>query len=146
VLNIDIKNGSQVLISDHDQILSISLDFLSKPVRLLAAQLSLKIVLNLISSGTFILRQMVFENRMINLRVSNRKLYDRAIGIIEHVAKTDKRTAEQLLLHSIWKWESPGDIEASIIKAQKMNFVVPVAVRLARMDLSDALKDLSKFK
>jgi N-acetylmuramic acid 6-phosphate (MurNAc-6-P) etherase len=146
VFNLDIKEGRQVVISQNDQTFCISLDFLSNPVEFLAAQFALKIVLNLISSGTFILRGMVFENRMINLRVSNRKLYDRAIGIVEHVAKTDKKTAEQLLLHSIWKHESTGDVESSIIKAQKMNFVVPVAVRLARMDLSEALKDLPEFK
>ena len=63
----------------------------------LKAGTATKMALNIISTSVMIKLGKVYENRMIDLSVSNDKLMDRAIGILFDIGSVDKETAEQLL-------------------------------------------------
>ena len=48
---------------------------------------SLKLITNAITTGGMILRGRVYGNRMINLTVSNNKLFHRSIKIIQEITR-----------------------------------------------------------
>ncbi|KAA6474088.1 N-acetylmuramic acid 6-phosphate etherase [Bacillus swezeyi] len=56
-----------------------------------------KMILNMISTTTMIRMGKVYENLMVDVHVSNDKLKERAIRIIETVTGADKKTAEAAL-------------------------------------------------
>ena len=56
-----------------------------------------KMALNIISTSVMIKLGKVYQNRMIDLSVSNDKLMDRAICILFDIGSVDKETAVQLL-------------------------------------------------
>lgn len=66
------------------------------------AELSCKWILNAITTGAHILKGKVFQNRMIDLRISNNKLYYRSIGIISQLMGVDEETGRLCLLRSIY--------------------------------------------
>jgi N-acetylmuramic acid 6-phosphate (MurNAc-6-P) etherase/N-acetylglucosamine kinase-like BadF-type ATPase len=55
-------------------------------------------VLNPLSTGAFARAGYVFENRMLNVRPSNSKLLDRAVGIVAAVAKVELEQARRSLI------------------------------------------------
>ena len=59
-----------------------------------------KMVLNMISTAVMIKMGHVYENLMINLRPTNKKLRARMIRITAAIAHTDEKTAEALLTES----------------------------------------------
>ncbi len=63
----------------------------------LKAGTATKMALNIISTSVMIKLGKVYDNRMIDLSVSNDKLMDRAIGILFDIGLVDKDTAVQLL-------------------------------------------------
>ena len=56
-----------------------------------------KMILNMISTAVMVKRGYVYENLMINLRPSNKKLRARMIGIVAELASVDDATAERAL-------------------------------------------------
>ena len=56
-----------------------------------------KMVLNQITTGTFALLGKVYENLMIDVRVMNEKLRDRAVRIISDIAKVEYKEASNCL-------------------------------------------------
>ena len=56
-----------------------------------------KMILNMISTAVMVKLGHVYENLMINLRPSNKKLRLRIIGIVSDLASTDAATAEAVL-------------------------------------------------
>ena len=62
-----------------------------------------KLVLNMISTCAMVKTGKVYENMMINLRPSNKKLKERMIRIVCEIIGCDKITAEQRLEKSDWK-------------------------------------------
>lgn len=62
-------------------------------------------VLTSIILGGFILQGKVYENRMIDLGITNSKLFDRACGIISQFGKVDNKTARINLLRAIYSIE-----------------------------------------
>lgn len=56
-----------------------------------------KLVLNMLSTGTMIRMGKVYGNLMVDVHVSNRKLYDRAIRIIVRATQADQDTAREAL-------------------------------------------------
>lgn len=62
-----------------------------------------KLVLNMISTCTMIRTGKVYENMMINLQPSNKKLRGRMIRIVCEIKGCDPDTAEQLLEAHNWK-------------------------------------------
>ena len=53
--------------------------------------------LNIISTSVMIKLGKVYGNRMIDLAVTNNKLFDRAVGILFDIGSVDKNKAVQLL-------------------------------------------------
>lgn len=101
------------------------------------AEFSIKLVLNAITTGAHILKGTIYGNRMINLKVSNNKLFYRAIGIISEIGKVDQNKARECLLKAIYgdtidlsKTEN-FPISYHIESAAKREKVVPIALLLA---------------
>ncbi len=61
-----------------------------------------KLVLNALTTGAHVLCGKVYQNRMVDLRISNNKLYYRTIGIIQHIAGVSAEQARRCLLRSIY--------------------------------------------
>lgn len=59
-----------------------------------------KMALNIISSGVMIRLGKVYGNRMIDVSVTNNKLYDRALRIIQDLTDLDREEAKNLLQKS----------------------------------------------
>ena len=53
-------------------------------------------------TGAHVLNGKVYQNRMVDLRISNNKLYYRAIGIIQHIMGVPAASARRCLLRSIY--------------------------------------------
>ena len=62
-----------------------------------------KLILNMISTGAMIKTGKVYENMMINLRPSNKKLRERMIRIVCEIKGCDHHIAESLLEEHDWK-------------------------------------------
>ena len=56
-----------------------------------------KLVLNMLTTCTMVKQGKVYNNLMVDLKASNKKLYDRAIRIIQFATNTDADTAAQYL-------------------------------------------------
>lgn len=57
-----------------------------------------KMILNMISTGTMIRLGKTYENLMIDVNVSNEKLYRRALDMIERITGVNRGIAEKCLL------------------------------------------------
>jgi hypothetical protein len=103
----------------------------------LLLEAGVKWVLNAISTGAHIISGKVLGNRMIDLKVSNSKLYNRAIGIVQTFSGVDTSTATNCLLTAIYGEDystgshTGGDISPHITRATAMDKVVPVALLLS---------------
>ena len=90
----------------------------------------------------------VYENLMIDVRVSNIKLYKRAINIIARITGITLEKSEQCLLKSIYSNEVISDldsIEKHIEKATNMDLIVPKALLVSRgVDSNEAFKRLQR--
>ncbi len=101
------------------------------------AELALKIVLNALSSGGHVQVGKVYHNRMIDLRISNQKLYFRALGTIEKLTGVDAESARVALHRAAFRKDSldKTELEATpgmVIKAgSNRPRVVPTALLLA---------------
>ena len=67
-----------------------------------------KLVLNMISTFAMVKTGKVYENMMINLKPSNKKLKNRMIGIVTEITGCDADTARELLTRADW------DIRAAV--------------------------------
>ena len=65
-----------------------------------------KMVLNMISTCVMIKLGRVFDNKMIDMKLSNNKLYNRAIGILQSILKIDEKQAKKLIDENIISNES----------------------------------------
>ncbi len=61
-----------------------------------------KIILNMLSTASMIKSGHVYENLMINLKPTNKKLRQRVIRIVTEILKCDADTAEKLLQENEW--------------------------------------------
>ncbi|MCB2156230.1 hypothetical protein KQI84_15245 [bacterium] len=101
------------------------------------AELGLKIALNAMSTGAHVLTGKVFHNQMIDLRISNTKLYLRAIETIQTITGAEKDDARRALHRAIFKTDSLTTEEdeappSAIIKAAGERLrIVPMAILLA---------------
>lgn len=65
-----------------------------------------KIILNMISTASMVKCGCVYENLMINLRPTNKKLRKRMIGIVTEILKCSEEKAEELLEANGWNIRS----------------------------------------
>jgi len=100
-------------------------------------QLAMKLVLNALTTGAHILNGKVFGNRMVDLRISNNKLFFRTVGIICDLTGADEETARQALIGSVYgtdevSEEQLGAPVSDHIEASKtVTRVVPTALLMA---------------
>lgn len=64
-------------------------------------QLATKLVLNAVSTGAFVAAGKVYRNRMVDLRISNAKLYARACALVAALAHVPREVAEACVLRAI---------------------------------------------
>ncbi|CAF0711483.1 unnamed protein product [Brachionus calyciflorus] len=99
-------------------------------------EFTLKLILNAISTGAHVLYGKTYENIMIDVKVSNIKLYWRACGILKKFcSELNKEQCEDYLLASIYSGEKltneKNDIEKHIEVATGKEFIVPKALIMA---------------
>lgn len=68
-----------------------------------------KMVLNMISTGAMVRSGYVYENLMVNLQVSNKKLQGRAVRIVQQASSCTPQEAEALLQ------QAKGDVKTAIV-------------------------------
>jgi N-acetylmuramic acid 6-phosphate (MurNAc-6-P) etherase len=135
------KNDASLLpiikqhLSQDQMLLIVSLPHLSLVSSLSSfAEMALKLVLNAITTGAHILKGMIFGNRMINVTVSNNKLYYRSISIVSNVVNVSEEKARECIMQSIWEDQEPPahvTVNQCVLKAVQVDKVVPVALLLA---------------
>ncbi|XP_052777474.1 glucokinase regulatory protein-like isoform X2 [Mya arenaria] len=97
-------------------------------------EIAVKWCLNAITTGAHILKGKVYKNIMIDVKVSNNKLYHRAAGILQRLGKLDHDTALEYLLRSIYDTDHVTDhirdlpIAQHILTATPRSKIVPVAL------------------
>uniref|UniRef100_A0A671MWT8 Glucokinase regulatory protein second SIS domain-containing protein n=1 Tax=Sinocyclocheilus anshuiensis TaxID=1608454 RepID=A0A671MWT8_9TELE len=77
-------------------------------------ELSTKWCLNAISTGAHVLKGKVYMNYMIDLRVTNSKLYRRAISILQRFTGCSKSKCERALLRAIYSTDDLSEDMASV--------------------------------
>ncbi|CAF3856335.1 unnamed protein product [Rotaria sp. Silwood1] len=109
-------------------------------LRYCLAETILKLSLNTISTGAHILKGKVYQNIMIDVRVSNIKLFHRAIDIIKLLTGVDRQTAEKCLIQSIHQTndELNNQTIEQHIKAVAKNHdhIVPIALLMCLSNCS----------
>jgi N-acetylmuramic acid 6-phosphate (MurNAc-6-P) etherase len=101
--------------------------------------LAVKWVLNAITTGGHVLAGKVLQNRMIDLRVSNNKLYHRSVAIVAQLGKVSPPRAEHLLLRAIYDVDhehlseeiTSAPVSAHLARAASQSSVVSCALLLA---------------
>jgi N-acetylmuramic acid 6-phosphate (MurNAc-6-P) etherase len=140
----------RTFIQDQEALLVVNLSFLALVPELGGyGEYALKLILNVISTGAHVLKGMTYGNRMINLKVSNNKLYHRSVNIVSTVMNVSTQVAEQCILRSIYEDGEIPDvgINQHISKAVGLDKVVPVALLLASghcKTVAEARERLSK--
>ncbi len=105
-------------------------------------QLAVKLILNAVSSCAFINLGCVYGNRMVNLTVSNDKLFSRAVSIVASITSTKPAAAQHALLRSLYDRDgSTEDLQQLPVaqhvargSAKQGQRAVPVAIMLAMDD------------
>lgn len=92
--------GTEVAIdADIDIRLLVGAEILAGSTRLKAGTVT-KMALNIISTGAMVGYGKVYGNRMVDVAVTNDKLHDRALRILEDLTELDRAQAQQLLKKS----------------------------------------------
>lgn len=135
------KKGDLPVDPENAHILTIpSLGFC--PGFLNLAEFALKLALNALSTGAHVLVGKVYENRMIDLRISNNKLYFRSLSIIGRLADCSEEKARLALHRAVFRKDvlNPEELNAppsAIINASTtVSRVVPTALLLAMGDMT----------
>lgn len=113
-------------------------------------EIAMKWILNAITTGGYILAGKVYQNRMVDLKISNNKLYYRTINIIADIMQVSKETATESMLKSIYETnrltqeQQTFPISAHIAAATGKTKVVPKALLLAtgKYNLQQAISAL----
>ena len=113
------------------------------------AEFALKLALNALSTGAHVMIGKVYENRMIDLRISNNKLYFRSLMIIETLTGCSTEKAKSSLHRAVFRKDqlTPEELGAKpseiIRTATDVPRIVPTALLLAMGDLTlDQAKEL----
>ncbi len=101
------------------------------------AELTLKLGLNATTTGAHIMAGKVFGNVMIDLRISNSKLYDRSRRLVARLAGVSEDDARRALHHAVFK-QQPTDQDLAettvgtiIQRAAGRSKIIPMAILLA---------------
>jgi N-acetylmuramic acid 6-phosphate (MurNAc-6-P) etherase len=97
-------------------------------------ELAAKLALNALSTLAHVRCGKVYGNRMVDLRVSNVKLYNRAARIVADLGDVPLERAEELLLCAIYRGDPRPPCATAhdhVATAQRRQRVVPIALLLA---------------
>ncbi|KAM9962137.1 hypothetical protein ACTFIR_005025 [Dictyostelium discoideum] len=106
-------------------------------------EISLKCILNSLTTGGFVLAGKVYGNRMIDLGLTNNKLFFRSCGIINSIMDLNsEEMARQFLLRSVYSINTTSELPIEIKELpvyrhiefcdeSKVKSIVPVALLLA---------------
>ncbi len=100
-------------------------------------QLAIKLILNALTTGAYVLNGKVYGNRMVDLRISNNKLFHRTVGIISDLTGTDEAAATQALLRSVYQVDTltetqlKAPVSDHIEASKSVPRLVPTALLLA---------------
>ncbi|MCJ8736753.1 hypothetical protein PDJAM_G00016030 [Pangasius djambal] len=116
-------------------------------------ELSTKWCLNAISTGAHVLIGKVYMNYMIDLRVTNSKLYRRAIHILQRFTGSTQAQCETALLRAIYDVEelsdemSSTDVTQHTLVANKRGSVVPITLVMlqSRCTIAEAKSYLDAY-
>lgn len=119
---------------------------------MLFEEISTKWILNAITTGAHIIKGKVFQNIMVDLKVSNNKLFHRAIGIIQRFSELSLEDSKDCLLRSIYNTDNLSEeirerpISSHIETATPLSQVVPRALLSAILccSLSESQRLLDK--
>lgn len=132
---------------DHDHGYQGPPEILSGPT-----QLAFKLVLNALTTGAHVLVGKVYGNRMVDLRISNNKLFHRTVGIISDLMGVGHEEATMALLRSVYETDSlteaqrQAPISEAIETSKNVDKVVPKALLLAtgRFTYAEATQALAR--
>lgn len=87
-------------------------------------------LLGQLSTGSFILSGKVYENKMIDMRITNKKLFLRAIRIIHDITHKDEATIQDALLKNIYEKDVPvnNNVEDHIAVSATKEHIVPLTI------------------
>ncbi|BFZ16925.1 hypothetical protein BsWGS_19964 [Bradybaena similaris] len=135
-----------------DLVINISLDLpllktctpehVKKLVYQLATEMCIKWLVNCLSTGAHVLKGKVYQNKMVDVRVSNSKLFHRAAAIIQKYCGLSVEEATEYLLRSIYRTDSltvdqrSSPVVNNIIVASQQDKVVPTAMLMASLRCS----------
>nr|XP_015808016.2 glucokinase regulatory protein [Nothobranchius furzeri] len=97
-------------------------------------ELSTKLLLNAVSTGAHVLKGKIYQNHMIDLQVSNSKLYCRATRLLQRMSGQKESECEEALLKAIYRVDVlTADITSCGVKshvhmAARHKKVVPLAL------------------
>ncbi len=100
-----------------------------------------KLFLNLLSTGAHVLAGKVYGNRMVDVRISNSKLFERALRIVEDISGAGRGKALEALVGAVHGMDRPpGELleappEVHVRAAASRERVVPLAVLMAARGL-----------
>lgn len=121
---------------DTDHQISLPIDH-DDALGLAPIEMGIKLVLNAITTGGHVLAGKVYGNRMVDLRISNNKLFHRTISIITDLMGVSAEEALEALLKSIFETDSLTEsqretpVSQCIELAKNVEKVVPKALLLA---------------
>ena len=104
-------------------------------------QLSLKLVLNAITTGAHIRMGTVYGNRMVNVCLTNAKLFLRAVGIVRDVSACSNEFATESVIRSIYGIDADApnfkelmsrSVLSHVAAASSQRGIVPIAIILAQ--------------
>mmetsp|Transcript_35351 Transcript_35351/g.88868 ORF Transcript_35351/g.88868 Transcript_35351/m.88868 type:complete len:289 (-) Transcript_35351:51-917(-) len=130
-IDISGSRARQVLLSSVELPLSCSVRSLSS-----YAQLAAKLVFNAITTGAAVFKGLVLGNTMINLGISNNKLFHRAAATIMRFCKVSEDQAHTALLRAIYDCDQVSKqiraqpISAHLVVATPKPQVLPLALLL----------------
>lgn len=84
------------------------------------ALLALKLILNAITTGAHVIgRGVVIGNRMVNMSLTNHKLFLRAIGIVSDVANVSAAAAKAAILRAAYGWDDAAEVARAEVAEAK---------------------------
>jgi N-acetylmuramic acid 6-phosphate (MurNAc-6-P) etherase len=101
------------------------------------AEYAMKLVLNAITTGGHVLTGKVYQNRMVDLRISNNKLFYRTVRIVSNIMSVSEHAAQRAVLRSIYNTDtlthsvSELPISSHIDAARGQEKLVPKALLLS---------------
>ncbi|KAK3091035.1 hypothetical protein FSP39_016648 [Pinctada imbricata] len=99
-----------------------------------------KWVCNAVTTGAHVMKGKVYQNSMVDLKVSNNKLYYRSVGIIQKFSNESRDESERYLLKSIYNTDNLSESHCSKTVADHIDVATPLERVVPRAMLAAILK------